>query len=292
MQTLKVCTLLAFCLVLVSARGSKRRDGSLTITDDERRNIEDFLLAKLKQNCRQEDDRACRMIKMSIVMNHLYLNTRLDLGDRVKVTENWNISMVPDDPEVNQLLARSMGSDEETFALLMANKMWKYIRSRSLRYKFTDNADFVMNSDPEGSLNIGVSVRPLEALQEGRGKMKNMGPMLMMMAAKTGMVGALMLKGLFLLAGKALIVSKIALLLAVIISLKKLLSSKKTIVEVPSHHDSYSSGWARAFDGFVEGLVDVPADILAKEMQQHQQESQSLAQDMAYSGQQPAQLPQ
>jgi len=29
------------------------------------------------------------MIKMSIVMNHLYLNTRLDLGDRVKVTENW-----------------------------------------------------------------------------------------------------------------------------------------------------------------------------------------------------------
>ncbi|KAH8361802.1 uncharacterized protein LOC110176599 [Drosophila serrata] len=288
MQGFKVCTLLAFFCVLVSARGSKRRDGTVTITDDERRNIEDFLLAKLKQNCRQEDDRACRMIKMSIVMNHLYLNTRLDLGDRVKVTENWNISMVPDDPEVNQLLARSMGSDEETFALLMANKLWKFIRSRSLRYSFSENADFVMSSDPAGSLNVGVSVRPLEAIQEGRGKMKNMGPLVMMMMAKTGMVGALLLKGLFLLAGKALIVSKIALLLAVIISLKKLLSSKKTIVEVPSHHDSYSSGWSRAFDGFVEGLVDVPADILAKEVQ-HQQEQ---AQNLAYSGQQPGKVVQ
>jgi len=110
----------------------------------------------------------------------------------------------------------------------------------------------------------------------------------MMMAAKTGMVGALLLKGLFLLAGKALIVSKIALLLAVIISLKKLLSSKKTIVEVPSHHDSYSSGWSRAFDGFVEGLVDVPADVLAKEVQ-HQQEQ---AQNLAYSGQQPGKVAQ
>ncbi|CAD6993244.1 unnamed protein product [Ceratitis capitata] len=84
------------------------------------------------------------------------------------------------------------------------------------------------------------------------------------------MVGAIMLKG------KALIVSKIALLLSVIIALKKLLSQKKHIVEIP-HHDTYSSGWSRALNGFIEGMAEVPAQIIAQE-----------AQDMAYSGQMPA----
>lgn len=193
---------------------------------------------------------------------------------------NRDVPDIPDDPEDELLLARGMDSDEETYGLLIANKLWRFVRSRTLRYKFSDNADFVLSSDPKGSLNVGFSVRPIEALEEGRGKMKNMGPVLMMMAAKTGMVGAILLKGLFLLAGKALIVSKIALLLAVIISLKKLLSQKKTIVEVPSHHDSYSSGWSRALDGFVEGLAEVPAHLLQAQD----------AQDMAYSAQQPVKM--
>lgn len=186
-----------------------------------------------------------------------------------------DIEEIPDDPEEDMLLARSVDSDDETLGLIVANKLWKFIRSRTLRYKFSDNADFLMTTEPQGNLHVGVSLSPVEALEEGRGKMKNMMPMMMLMAGKAGLVGAIMLKGLFLLAGKALIVSKIALLLSVIIALKKLLSQKKHIVEVP-HHDSYSSGWSRALDGFIEGMAEVPAQIMAQE-----------AHDLAYEAHKP-----
>ena len=176
------------------------------------------------------------------------------------------------------LLARSIDSDDETLGLLVAGKIWKFIRSRTLRYKFSDNADFVLTTEPKGNLNFGVSVSPVEIATEARGKNKNMMHMMMMMAGKAGIVGAILLKGLFLLAGKALIVSKIALLLSVIIALKKLLSQKKHVVEIP-HHDSYSSGWSRALDGFIEGIAEVPSQIMAAE-----------AQDMAFGGQKPAHL--
>lgn len=190
-----------------------------------------------------------------------------------------DIGDIPDDPEDDILLARSIDSDDETLGLIVANKLWKFIRSRTLRYKFSDNADFVISTEPRGNLNLGVSISPVEALEEGRGKMKNLGPLLILMAGKAGLVGAILLKGLFLLAGKALIVSKIALLLSVIIALKKLLSHKKHIVEVPHHESHSSSGWARALDGFIEGMVEVPAKILAEE-----------AHDMAFSEQKPDDL--
>lgn len=191
-----------------------------------------------------------------------------------------DLDEIPDDPEDDMLLARSIDSDDETLGLLVAGKLWKFIRSRSLRYKFSDNADFVLTTEPKGNLNFGVSVSPVEALEEGRGKMKNMAPMMMMMAAKAGVVGAIVLKGLFLLAGKALIVSKIALLLAVIIALKKLLSQKKHVVEIP-HHDTYNAGWSRALDGFMEGLADVPAQVMSHDSQNmaynaHKHQSQNL----------------
>lgn len=106
--------------------------------------------------------------------------------------------------------------------------------------------------------------------------MKHMGPILAAIATKMGIVGALFIKGLLLLAGKALIVSKIALLLAVLIGLKKLLDKKHVTYEVVPHHhphdphvgqDSYSNGWARALDGFIDGLTNVPAKIIdAQEM--------------------------
>ncbi|XP_030371681.1 uncharacterized protein LOC115621971 [Scaptodrosophila lebanonensis] len=277
MLTFTAYSLLALIFVLATSQGTPAiAANENSISADYRNRMEEQILAKLNLKCSQRDNHSCMMLKLIVFMNRLFKKSSIELNENVKVLQNRDVSEIPDDPEDDLLLARAIDSDEETYGLLLANKLWKFVRSRTLRYKFSDNADFVLGSEPQGNLNIGVSVRPIEALQEGRGKMKNMGPMLMMMAAKTGVVGAILLKGLFLLAGKALIVSKIALLLAVIISLKKLLSHKKTIVEVPAHHDSYSSGWARALDGFVEGLAEVPAQLLAQD-----------AQEMAYGGQQP-----
>ncbi|EDW14693.1 uncharacterized protein LOC6573141 [Drosophila mojavensis] len=282
MQTFTFYTLLGMAFVLATARATPTQNGSdNSITGDYVGKEEEQAMIKLNEKCIQNDNHSCSMLKTVIFLDRLFKKSSIDLSENFRVSRNRAVPDVPDDSEDELLLARAMDSDEESYGLLIANKLWRFVRSRTLRYKFSDNADFVLSSGPKGSLNLGVSVRPIEALEEGRGKMKNMGPVLMMMAAKTGMVGAILLKGLFLLAGKALIVSKIALLLAVIISLKKLLSQKKTIVEVPSHHDSYSSGWARALDGFVEGLAQVPAHIMAQE-----------AQEMAYSAQQPDKVAQ
>ncbi|EDV90721.1 uncharacterized protein LOC6569681 [Drosophila grimshawi] len=284
MQAFTFYTLLGITLVMAStASSTPTLSGSDNlITGDYGDREDEQIMVKLNEKCIHNDSHSCNMLKTIVFLDRIFKKSNIDISENFRVSRNRDVSEIPNNYEDELLLARAMDSDEESYGLLIANKLWRFVRSRTLRYRFSDNADFVLSSDPKGNLNMGVSVRPIEALEEGRGKMKNMGPMMMMMAAKTGMVGAILLKGLFLLAGKALIVSKIALLLAVIISLKKLLSQKKTIVEVPSHHDSYSSGWSRAFDGFVEGLAQVPAHLMAQE-----------AQEMAYSAhQQPAKVAQ
>ncbi|KAF6209725.1 hypothetical protein GE061_015474 [Apolygus lucorum] len=77
----------------------------------------------------------------------------------------------------------------------------------------------------------------------GRGKMKNMGPLMAAGAMKLGMVGIIAFKALALLVGKALLVSKLAFLLAAIIGLKKLFSQQKHVtyeVVAHPHHGHHS----------------------------------------------------
>ncbi|XP_071441034.1 uncharacterized protein [Hetaerina americana] len=77
------------------------------------------------------------------------------------------------------------------------------------------------------------------SLEEGRGKIKKMGGMLIAgVVAKLAAMIPLAIVFLFLLAGKALIVSKVALLLAGVIALKKLFASRPP----PSHHEHHGGG--------------------------------------------------
>lgn len=162
-------------------------------------------------------------------------------------------------------LARAARTDDEALSFIIADKLWNFVRSRTLRYKMFDDADVVVSSEPRGNLNVGLSINPQGAFESGRGRMRNMAPLMAAIATKIGVIGLLVFKGLVLLVGKALIVSKVALILALIIGFKKLLSKKHVTYEVVSHphhaeahvphgHDSYSSGWGRALDGFFEGL--------------------------------------
>lgn len=161
-------------------------------------------------------------------------------------------------------LARAARTDDEALSFIIADKLWNFVRSRTLRYKMFDDADVVVSSEPRGNLNIGLSINPQGAFETGRGRMRTMAPLMAAIATKIGVIGLLVFKGLVLLVGKALIVSKVALILALIIGFKKLLSKKHVTYEVVSHphhaeshvghHDSYSSGWGRALDGFFEGL--------------------------------------
>ncbi|KAG8236718.1 hypothetical protein J437_LFUL016954 [Ladona fulva] len=87
------------------------------------------------------------------------------------------------------------------------------------------------------------------SLEEGRGKIKKMGGMLIAgVVAKLAAMIPLAIVFLFLLAGKALIVSKVALLLAGVIALKKLFASRPA----PSH-DHGGGGWSSGLGGFGGG---------------------------------------
>ncbi|KAI5713709.1 hypothetical protein M8J76_003998 [Diaphorina citri] len=96
----------------------------------------------------------------------------------------------------------------------------------------------------------------IRSVSKGRGKNKNMGPLIAAGVMKLGMLKALAFKALALLVGKALLLSKLAFILTAIIGLKKLLSQPKHVTyEVVSHphhaehgHDSYSAGWGRSLD--------------------------------------------
>lgn len=160
------------------------------------------------------------------------------------------------------MYARAQGSDEATLSVILADKLWSFFKSRSLKWKPFEIADFVMSSNENGRLNLELSLNAEKLYEEGRGKMKNSGHIIGAIVAKAALIGALIFKGLVLLVGKALVVSKLAFLLASILAIKKLLSKKHITYEVVAHpvhdhhHEHPVSGWGRALDGFIENAIN------------------------------------
>jgi Protein of unknown function (DUF1676) len=180
--------------------------------------------------------------------------------------------------------ARSARSDEESLGVLVGDKVWKFLHSRSLKWKISDLANLMMAPDQNGKLNIGLKVDTKRALEEGRGKMKNSGPLVGAIIAKATIFGALFLKAIALLVLKALIISKVALLLSAVIAIKKLLSKKHVTYEVVAHphhghehHHHETHGWGRALEGFLE--------TFNSELNENVQQA---GQDMAFAGQKPS----
>lgn len=160
------------------------------------------------------------------------------------------------------MYARAQGSDDATLSILLADKLWTFFKSRSLKWKPFETLDFVMSSKENGKLNLELSLNAEKLYEEGRGKMKNSGHIVGAIVAKAALVGALIFKGLVLLVGKALVVSKLAFLLASILAIKKLLNKKHITYEVVAHpvhdhhHEHPISGWGRALDGFIESTLN------------------------------------
>lgn len=182
-----------------------------------------------------------------------------------------------------EVLSRASSSDDHKLSVIVADKIWRFIHSRSVKWKAFKSADVVIATGEGGKLNFGVSLDTRKLFEEGRGRIKNYAPVLMAFMMKAGIMGALIVKGIALLVGKALLVSKLALLLASVIGIKKLLHKKHVTYEVvahpPEHHhhlDTYSSGWARAIDGFVDSFANGLEKNLLKD-----------ADEMAYAKQTP-----
>ncbi|KAL5284799.1 hypothetical protein ACFFRR_006858 [Megaselia abdita] len=242
-----------------------------------RNQLEEGFLRKLYTKCNSNtDNHSCMMLKLILYMNKLFKKSSVSITENIRVTENKGVK-IEDDPDDDVMLARSAKSDDETMGILLADKMWKFIRSRTLKYKLANNADLTFTSEPEGNVNFGLSVNPGEMIEEARHKKKEAHAIFALFAAKAGIIFAIFLKGLILLTGKAFIVSKIALILALILALKKLVHKKHVSYEVVSHHEPHHdvhSGWGRTFDSFFDGMAEVPAKLLD-------------AQELAYGQQKP-----
>jgi hypothetical protein len=133
----------------------------------------------------------------------------------------------------------------------------------------TDFSDLLVSASDKGRINVGLSVDAKRALIEGRGKMKNSGPLLAAIVLKGALIGILGFKALFLLSGKALLVSKLAFMLSSLIGLKKLLTGKGKHVtyEIIGDHHRYDAPapaqkvnpanvWTRAFDTTVDSFIE------------------------------------
>lgn len=156
--------------------------------------------------------------------------------------------------------------------MLVVDKVWQFIKSRALKWKMTDFSDLLVSAGDRGKINVGVSVDAKRALIEGRGKIKNTGPLIAAIILKGALIGILAFKALFLLSGKALLISKLAFLLSSLIGVKKLLSGSKggkhvSYEIINDHHrnDAYMpptpagqppAGWQRAFDMTVDSFIE------------------------------------
>ncbi|XP_068978367.1 uncharacterized protein [Bombus flavifrons] len=234
---------------------------SVTLTD--RAKYEEELLRKLNSKCSQNDMSSCVMLKLVTYMNKLLKKASIELTDDIEIRKTSQAS-----EEVITFEAGRSNDDESEVLDLVANKVYAFIKSRSIKWRILPEDDVVVSAseDENGSLNLGLSIERADNIpvQDGRGKKNNnMGPLIAAAVLKIGLIGGLAFKALALLVGKALLLSKIALLLAGIIGLKKLFSQQKHVtyeVVAHPHHtsshtldhghgDSYSSGWARSFHG-------------------------------------------
>lgn len=175
--------------------------------------------------------------------------------------------------------ARNAKSDDAALTMLVADKLWTFVKSRALRWKMNDCSDLMVSAGDKGKINLGVSVDAKRAFIEGRGKMKNSGPLIAAVVLKGVLLGLLAFKALFLLSGKALLVSKLSLLLASLVGFKKLLSGKPKHVtyEIVNDHHRYdifrpqasasqapaptstppqSQGWQRALDITLDSFIE------------------------------------
>lgn len=58
-------------------------------------------------------------------------------------------------------------SDESAFGEVMADKLWKYVQSRSLKIRVLPEADFVVSPERDGSFDFGMSFRSGKDMESG-----------------------------------------------------------------------------------------------------------------------------
>ncbi|XP_018333768.1 uncharacterized protein LOC108742906 [Agrilus planipennis] len=198
--------------------------------------VEESLMKKLNTKCIDRDISSCMMLKLVTYVNRFLKKSTIEIGD-VEIKQT-SVEMETEESG-RSLDVDKMPEDAQLYEVI-ANKFANFVRTRSLKWKVTEDTDVVVstNTKNDGSLNLELSLKPSEGIEGEARKKKNqgLGAILALAALKIGLLKGLALKALALLVGKALLVSKLALVLAAVIGLKKLFHQEKHVTyEVVAH---------------------------------------------------------
>jgi len=137
---------------------------SVTLTD--RAKYEEELLRKLNSKCSQNDISSCVMLKLVTYMNKLLKKTSIELTDDIEIRK---ISQTSED--VITFEAGRSKDDEIQILDLVANKVYAFIKSRSIKWRILPEDDIVVSAseDETGSLNLSLSIeRADRPVQDGK----------------------------------------------------------------------------------------------------------------------------
>ena len=131
---------------------------------------EDALLQKLNKKCSQNDVSSCFMLKLVTYMNRLLKKSNIELFEGLHITQRASQEQVNEESQDLENPRTTGDEDEETqLSQLMANKLWTFVRTRSLRWSVLPSSDLVLTTSPdeEGALNLGMSIRTGKAVEKG-----------------------------------------------------------------------------------------------------------------------------
>jgi hypothetical protein len=132
---------------------------------------EDALLQKLNNKCSQSEVSSCVMLKLVTYMNRLLKKSNIEVFEGLEITQTASQEQVKEDSQRLENPRSTGDEDEETqLSQLMANKLWTFVRTRSLRWSVLPDADLVLTTNPDenGALNLGMSIRNGKAVEKGK----------------------------------------------------------------------------------------------------------------------------
>lgn len=135
-----------------------------TLTD--RAKYEEELLRKLNSNCSQNHLSSCVMLKLVTNMNKFLKKASIELTDDIEIRKTSQAA-----EEVVAFEAGRSKDDESEVLDLVANKVYAFIKSRSIKWRILPEDDVVVSAseDETGSLNLSLSIERADnaAVQDG-----------------------------------------------------------------------------------------------------------------------------
>lgn len=163
----------AFCLItaclLATALSSPVQDNisvveqqqTVTTTLTERAKYEEELLRKLNNKCSSNDISSCVMLKLVTYMNKLLKKASIELTDDIEIRKTSQAT--EEVVSFQSSSGRAADDDSEVFDLI-ASKVYAFVKSRSIKWRFLPEDDIVVKAkeDESGSLNLGLSIERSE----------------------------------------------------------------------------------------------------------------------------------